>query len=58
MSPTLPLPSTRPSPPRSLTPPLVTALRASAVALLLGLPGAGKLLVASQALSEPASGVE
>jgi hypothetical protein len=58
MSPTLPLPSTRRSLPRSLTPPLVTALRASAAALLLGLPGAGKLFVTSQALSETASEVE
>jgi hypothetical protein len=50
MLPTLPLPSTRPSLLRSLTPLLVTAPRASARALLLGLLGAGKLLLNDQAL--------
>jgi hypothetical protein len=51
MLPTLPLPSTRLSLLRSLTLLPVTAPRASARALLLGLPGVGKLLVIDQSYS-------
>lgn len=53
----LPL-STRPLPPRSHTLPLVTAPKASARALLPGLPGAGKIFIANRAFVEATDRVE